>query len=69
MPRATKTLTSPARCTQCGLAFEADAWHALELVERIADERVRDLVTNWRDEATIEARRCRCGRVLARKVC
>jgi len=63
-----KTLTSPARCSHCGRAFEPDSWRALELVERIADERMRDFVTNWRDEVTIEARRCTCGRVIARKV-
>jgi DNA-directed RNA polymerase subunit N (RpoN/RPB10) len=68
MPRPAKTLTSPARCSQCGLAFEANSWHELELVERIADERVRDFVTSWRDDVMIEVRRCTCGRVIARKV-
>jgi hypothetical protein len=63
-----KTLTSSARCSHCGLAFEADSWRALELVERIVHERVRDFVTTWRDDVTIEARRCTCGRVIARKV-
>jgi hypothetical protein len=67
-PRAMRTLTSPARCSQCGLAFEVDSWRALELVECIAEERVRQFVSIWRDEVTIEARRCTCGRVIARKV-
>jgi hypothetical protein len=61
-------LTSPARCSHCGLAFEAESWHALELVERIAQEQVRNFVSIWRDDVTIEARRCTCGCVIARTV-
>ena len=54
-------------CSQCGVAFDARAWGGLELVDLVAPERVREHVTTWPNEATIEVRRCPCGRALARK--
>jgi hypothetical protein len=54
-------------CGRCGAAFEEQAWRRLELVERVAAERVRELVTRWPDETGIDVRRCVCGRALARK--
>jgi hypothetical protein len=47
--------------------LEVDLWRELELVERLACERVREIVTAWPDDTTIEVRRCRCGHVIARK--
>ena len=54
-------------CGHCGSAFGTESWHALELVERVDATRVRELVTSWPDGASIEVRRCACGRTLARK--
>jgi hypothetical protein len=53
-------------CSLCGRLLEAQAWRDLELVERIASERVREFVTSWADDTTIEVRRCACGRAIAR---
>jgi hypothetical protein len=39
----------------------------LELLACVAPERVRELVTSWPDDTTIEVRRCACGCELARK--
>jgi hypothetical protein len=58
---------SPAACGRCGLAFAAQAWRELELVERIGSERIREFVTSWPDDTSVEVRRCACGRVTARK--
>jgi hypothetical protein len=58
---------SRATCSQCGLAFAAQAWRELELVERIGSERIREFVTSWPDDTNVEVRRCACGRVTARK--
>jgi hypothetical protein len=55
------------RCVRCGLVLEGSAWRDLELVERIACEKVRELVTGWPDDTAIEARKCTCGHVIARK--
>jgi len=56
------------RCSRCGVVFDETAWRALVLVERIASERVRALVTTWQSDVSIEVRRCRvCGDRIARK--
>ncbi len=60
-------VTSPARCSGCGAAFETHAWRRLELVERVGPERVREVLTTWPDDVIVEVRRCLCGRALARK--
>lgn len=62
------SVVSPAtRCGSCGSVFDACAWRALELVERIGSERVREFVTRWPDDVAIEARQCACGVVIARR--
>ncbi|MGA7121607.1 MAG: hypothetical protein WBY94_15990 [Polyangiaceae bacterium] len=62
------SVVSPAtRCSSCGAVFDTRAWRALELVERIESERVREFVTRWPDDVTIEARQCACGVVIARR--
>ena len=66
-PSAGALVSASARCGQCGAAFEADAWGQLELVERVVPQRVRELVTIWPDDTSIEVRLCVCGRPLARK--
>jgi hypothetical protein len=60
-------VTSPMRCGSCGTLFEAQAWHDLELVESIATDRVREFVTMWPDNVTIEVRQCVCGVFIARR--
>jgi hypothetical protein len=55
-----------ARCSRCDLTFDAHFWGELELVDRIASERVRAFVTSWADDAAIEVRRCACGQIMAR---
>jgi hypothetical protein len=59
-------VSSLTQCGGCGAAFEAQAWRALELVERVTPDRVREVLTSW-DETIIEVRRCACGRAIARK--
>jgi hypothetical protein len=60
-------VASSLRCIRCALALDPSAWRDLELVERIASERVRELVNGWPEGATVEVRRCTCGHVIARK--
>jgi hypothetical protein len=66
-PRIEVSRVSSTSCSQCGAAFEKLAWRKLELVERVALERVRELVTIWPEGTAIEVRLCVCGRPLARK--
>jgi hypothetical protein len=61
-------MSGPAKCGQCGVAFDAHAWGRLELVEIVARERLQEHVTSWPSGTRIEVRRCPCGRALARKV-
>lgn len=60
-------MSPSTRCGSCGAVFDARAWRALELVERIGSERVREFATRWPDEVAIEARQCPCGVVIARR--
>jgi hypothetical protein len=56
-----------ATCAGCGHAHDASAWRLLELVDRIARERLTEVVTTWPDELTVEVRRCTCGGLMARR--
>jgi hypothetical protein len=53
-------------CGRCGLSCSDPAWFEFELLERMASDRIRELVTRWPDQAAIEVRRCTCGHVIAR---
>jgi hypothetical protein len=55
-----------ATCNACGHARSDVEWGRLELVERLARDRLADVVTTWPAEATIEVRRCSCGELMAR---
>jgi hypothetical protein len=56
------------RCSRCDVVFDAVGWQALVLLERIGSDHVRTLVTSWRDDVSIEVRKCvSCGDPIARK--
>lgn len=48
------------------MAFGPHGWQSLELVERIASDKVREFVTIWPADRAIEVRRCACGLPIAR---
>jgi hypothetical protein len=55
-------------CGRCRREYNFDAWERLELVEWMAADAIRGLVTSWPQEIAIEVRRCRaCGAPIARK--
>jgi hypothetical protein len=54
-------------CNGCGRAHDVAGWRRLELVDRLADERLTQVVTSWQNEVIIEVRRCACGELMARK--
>jgi hypothetical protein len=56
-----------AACSRCGMDCDVQAWRGLDLVERVASDRVREFVTIWPDDTVIEVRRCACGQLIARK--
>ncbi len=64
---SSRPVCSPTACGRCGAFLEAQAWCELELLARVAPERVRELVTSWPEDTSIEVRRCACGCELARK--
>jgi hypothetical protein len=64
---SSRSVSSPTACGRCGAPLEAKAWCELELLACVAPERVRELVTSWPDDTSIEVRRCACGCELARK--
>jgi hypothetical protein len=55
-----------ATCTGCGRAHDASSWRRLELVDRIARDRLAAVVTSWPAEIAVEVRRCNCGDLMAR---
>ena len=60
-------MSGATKCSRCGVALDARGWGRLELVERVAPERVQEHVTSWPSGTTIEVRKCPCGTALARK--
>src|SRR5438309_411126 len=64
----TKEIVSThVRCALCGSAFDVAAWSALELLETLGPNVIVRHALAWPASATIEIRRCRCGRSIARK--
>jgi hypothetical protein len=55
-----------ATCHGCGHARDSTEWGRLELVDRLAHERLAAVVTSWPVQVTIEVRRCTCGELMAR---
>jgi hypothetical protein len=56
------------RCGRCRREYNLDAWDRLELIEWMAADAIRALVTSWPQEVAIEVRRCRaCQAPIARK--
>jgi hypothetical protein len=60
------TESDVATCAGCGHAHDAASWRRLELVDRIARERLAAVVTTWPDGISVEVRRCTCGDLMAR---
>ena len=60
-------MSTHTRCALCGSAFDAAAWAALDLLETLGSSVIANHTVAWPAGATIEIRRCTCGRSLARK--
>jgi hypothetical protein len=59
--------TEVSSCFDCGAAYGAAQWSALELVKRLDARELVALVRPWPADLVVEARACAsCGRTLSR---
>jgi hypothetical protein len=56
-----------AACGSCPLTFTGQAWLALPLAGTLTPSAISEHVARWPATQSIEIRRCRCGRSIARK--
>jgi len=57
-----------AICAHCGRVYDGRSFDALDLVDRLRHEHLRDLLVQWpwAEGTELEVRRCACGERLAR---